>query len=286
MSSQTEVEVSQAAASSPEDVAKTSEQLTTSATETKAPAEEAPALGALNFFITLIPKFFNLSPFPHDRPVGLMLLKRTNEQNPNVTQRSTEGEALEDEVRRQIEYYLSREYLASDPVLVSQMNSEMYFPISTLAALSTVKADTATIVKSLRKSTTLSINASGTMVKPNFKLSRNTVILRDIPTSSNPEARFPFINVDNLFGDPFLPSKQAKHLLTYFLYLVICNHRRSKGSLLVKAPLLWFQYALRLGTAGLSHSTQRKMHCRLLTLSAAATSMMSQSKQESNLRIC
>jgi la-related protein 4 len=98
-----------------------------------------------------------------------------------------EGEALEEEIRRQVEYFLSREYLSTDPYLVSQMNSDMYFPITTVATLTTFKVDLEVLVKTLRKSTSLSVNDNGTMVKPNFKIQRNTLILRDIPSSTKVE---------------------------------------------------------------------------------------------------
>lgn len=45
----------------------------------------------------------------------------------------TEGEQLEDAVTKQIEYYFSRQNLATDAYLVSQMDSEMWVPISTIA---------------------------------------------------------------------------------------------------------------------------------------------------------
>jgi len=101
-----------------------------------------------------------------------------------------EGEALEDEIRRQVEYFLSREYLSTDPYLVSQMNS-----ITTVATLTTFKVDLEVLVKTLRKSTLLSVNDNGTMVKPSFKIQRNTLILRDIPSSTKVEVRPPISNL-------------------------------------------------------------------------------------------
>ena len=44
-----------------------------------------------------------------------------------------EGEQLEDAVMKQIEYYFSRQNLATDAYLVSQMDSDMWVPISTIA---------------------------------------------------------------------------------------------------------------------------------------------------------
>jgi len=98
-----------------------------------------------------------------------------------------EGEALEDELRRQLEYFLSPEYLATDPDLVSQMNSDMSFPITTVATLTTFKVDMDVLLKSISKSSSLTISDDGTKVTPNFKIQRNTIILRDIPSSTKVE---------------------------------------------------------------------------------------------------
>jgi la-related protein 4 len=111
-----------------------------------------------------------------------------------------EGEALEEEIRRQVEYFLSREYLSTDPYLVSQMNSDMYFPITTVATLTTFKVDLEVLVKTLRKSTLLSVNDNGTMVKPSFKIQRNTLILRDIPSSTKVEVRPSISNLARLLS--------------------------------------------------------------------------------------
>jgi len=103
------------------------------------------------------------------------------------TQLHSEGEALEDELRRQLEYFLSPEYLATDPDLVSQMNSDMSFPITTVATLTTFKVDMDVLLKSISKSSSLTISDDGTKVTPNFKIQRNTIILRDIPSSTKVE---------------------------------------------------------------------------------------------------
>lgn len=44
-----------------------------------------------------------------------------------------EGEQLEEAVIKQIDYYFSRQNLANDAYLVSQMDSDMWVPIATIA---------------------------------------------------------------------------------------------------------------------------------------------------------
>ena len=44
-----------------------------------------------------------------------------------------EGEQLIAALRKQVEFYFSRDNLSNDPFLVSQMNAQMYVPITTIA---------------------------------------------------------------------------------------------------------------------------------------------------------
>jgi hypothetical protein len=98
-----------------------------------------------------------------------------------IANQTTEGEALENAVRNQVEALLSREHLPSEPLLVSQMNTESYIPIATVASLCTFSQDVAFIAKCMANSTTTSIDPTSTLIKPNWKIARNTIILRDLP---------------------------------------------------------------------------------------------------------
>eukprot|EP01133_Synstelium_polycarpum_P016750 gene16750-19916_t len=98
-----------------------------------------------------------------------------------------EGEALEEAIRKQVEYYLSRDNLANDAYLGRQMNSEMFVAISTIAgfkALKNLTTDVELIVKSISKSTSVVLDDAKQMIRPAFKLQRNIVILRDIPSDT------------------------------------------------------------------------------------------------------
>lgn len=44
-----------------------------------------------------------------------------------------EGEQLEEAIIKQVDYYFSRQNLATDAYLVSQMDAEMWVPISIIA---------------------------------------------------------------------------------------------------------------------------------------------------------
>eukprot|EP00005_Dracoamoeba_jomungandri_P006399 CAMPEP_0174262298 /NCGR_PEP_ID=MMETSP0439-20130205/12892_1 /TAXON_ID=0 /ORGANISM="Stereomyxa ramosa, Strain Chinc5" /LENGTH=436 /DNA_ID=CAMNT_0015346989 /DNA_START=184 /DNA_END=1494 /DNA_ORIENTATION=- len=93
------------------------------------------------------------------------------------------GEVLEERIKLELEQYLSREYLATSPQLVSQLSSQMYVPITTLISILQLPYEAEDILKAAKTSSLVSVSEDGTLIKPNFKLSRNTVILREIPPS-------------------------------------------------------------------------------------------------------
>ena len=99
-------------------------------------------------------------------------------------------------IRKQVEYYFSRANLNNDPFLVSQMNKEMFVPIDTIAGFKMMKNLTenrALIVEAVKSSTEVILDETLTKIRPNFTVSRNTVILRDIPSQTPIEVRFIFV---------------------------------------------------------------------------------------------
>ncbi|CAO3594155.1 unnamed protein product [Absidia cylindrospora] len=93
-------------------------------------------------------------------------------------------------LQRQLEYYFSRQNLANDTYLVSQMDPELYVPIATIAKFKRVQditSDMDYIVLTLRRSLAVTVDESGTKVKPNISLQRTTVILREMPDASEKE---------------------------------------------------------------------------------------------------
>ncbi|KAF7731724.1 La- protein 4 [Apophysomyces ossiformis] len=94
------------------------------------------------------------------------------------------------DLKRQLEYYFSRQNLANDAYLVSQMDSELYVPIVTIAKFRRVRewtTDIDLIVKTLRESSAVIIDETGTKVKPNISVQRTTIILRDVPETTEQE---------------------------------------------------------------------------------------------------
>lgn len=90
-------------------------------------------------------------------------------------------ETLRQMLATQLEYYFSRENLASDTYLVSQMDNDQYVPIWTVANFNQVKKlskDITLITDVLRNSTNLQVDDEGMRVRPNHK--RCIVILREI----------------------------------------------------------------------------------------------------------
>lgn len=83
-----------------------------------------------------------------------------------------------------------RQNLVNDTFLVSQMDADLYVPISLVANFRRVREwtmDIDFIVQTLRDSSAVTVDESGTKVKPNISVQRNTVIWRDVPECTQDE---------------------------------------------------------------------------------------------------
>ncbi|XP_060535819.1 uncharacterized protein LOC132707861 isoform X2 [Cylas formicarius] len=101
---------------------------------------------------------------------------------------------LKQMLSQQLEYYFSRENLANDAYLLSQMDNDQYVPIWTVANFNQVKKltkDIKLITEVLRESPNVQVDEEGVKVRPNHK--RCIVILREIPDNT------PIEEVKNLF---------------------------------------------------------------------------------------
>eukprot|EP00743_Colponemidia_sp_Colp-15_P000857 GILK01000946.1.p1 GENE.GILK01000946.1~~GILK01000946.1.p1 ORF type:complete len:536 (+),score=74.75 GILK01000946.1:208-1815(+) len=119
-------------------------------------------------------------------PVEVKTVADTN--NPQAG--GLEGDALKDALKKQLEHYFSKQNLYQDPYLMSQMNTQMFVPLAAVAALSgivSLTTDTAAIIQAIKSIPTLVLDDQETMVKPNIKVERNTLILREIPASTKEE---------------------------------------------------------------------------------------------------
>ncbi|XP_048084781.1 la-related protein 4B-like isoform X4 [Alosa alosa] len=102
---------------------------------------------------------------------------------------------------KMLQFCMSRENLSRDMYLVSQMDSDQYVPIATVANLHHIKnisTDMRLIVNILRLLPQLQVDESGERVRPNQN--RCIVILREIPEST------PVQEVEALFQSGNLPK--------------------------------------------------------------------------------
>ncbi|XP_066916461.1 la-related protein 4-like isoform X2 [Clytia hemisphaerica] len=108
---------------------------------------------------------------------------------------------LKRSIQNQFEYYFSRENLANDQYLNSQMDSDQYVPISTVAKFNQVRkltSDIDLIVDALRESPYVQLDETEQKVRANMK--RCIVILREIPEVT------PIEDVKALFASPNCPK--------------------------------------------------------------------------------
>ncbi|XP_019942450.2 la-related protein 4 isoform X1 [Paralichthys olivaceus] len=110
-------------------------------------------------------------------------------------------ESLRESLKKQLEFCFSRENLSKDLYLISQMDSDQFVPIWTIACIEDIKAlttDMDLIVDVLRASPMVQVDESGEKVRPNH--SRCIIILREVPETT------PVEEVEALFKSENCPK--------------------------------------------------------------------------------
>ncbi|XP_028979775.2 la-related protein 4 isoform X2 [Esox lucius] len=111
------------------------------------------------------------------------------------------SENLRESLKKELEFYFSRENLSKDLYLMSQMDSDQFVPVWTIASMESIKAltsDMELILDVLRSSPMVQVDEKGEKVRPNHK--RCIIILREVPETT------PVEEVESLFKSDSCPK--------------------------------------------------------------------------------
>ncbi|XP_074489364.1 la-related protein 4 [Sebastes fasciatus] len=126
-------------------------------------------------------------------------------------------ESLRESLKKQLEFCFSRENLSKDLYLISQMDSDQFVPIWTIACMEDIKAlttDMDLILDVLRGSPMVQVDETGEKVRPNH--SRCIIILREVPETT------PVEEVEALFKSENCPkvlSVEIAHNSNWYITL-------------------------------------------------------------------
>ncbi|XP_029362407.1 la ribonucleoprotein 4Aa isoform X2 [Echeneis naucrates] len=123
------------------------------------------------------------------------------ERDSKAEEQPISSENLRESLKKELEFYFSRENLSKDLYLMSQMDSDQFVPIWTIASMEGIKVlttDMDLILDVLRSSPMVQVDEKGEKVRPNHK--RCIIILREVPETT------PVEEVESLFKNDNCPK--------------------------------------------------------------------------------
>ncbi|XP_034392746.1 la-related protein 4 [Cyclopterus lumpus] len=132
---------------------------------------------------------------PAESTTGTSVDSKTEERS------KISSENLRESLKKELEFYFSRENLSKDLYLMSQMDSDQFVPIWTIASMEGIKVlttDMELILDVLRSSPMVQVDEKGVKVRPNHK--RCIIILREVPETT------PVEEVESLFKNDNCPK--------------------------------------------------------------------------------
>ncbi|KAI4900776.1 hypothetical protein NFI96_017572 [Prochilodus magdalenae] len=125
----------------------------------------------------------------------------TNVESKLSEEQPLSAESLRESLKKELEFCFSRENLSKDLYLISQMDSDQFVPIWTIASMEGIKVlttDMDLILDVLRSSPMVQVDEKGEKVRPNHK--RCIIILREVPETT------PVEEVEALFRNDNCPK--------------------------------------------------------------------------------
>ncbi|XP_013889639.1 la ribonucleoprotein 4Aa isoform X2 [Austrofundulus limnaeus] len=125
----------------------------------------------------------------------------TGSSDSKTEEQQVSSENLRESLKKELEFYFSRENLSKDLYLMSQMDSDQFVPIWTIASMEGIKVlttDMDLILDVLRSSPMVQVDEKGEKVRPNHK--RCIIILREVPETT------PVEEVESLFKNDNCPK--------------------------------------------------------------------------------
>ncbi|XP_015246636.1 PREDICTED: la-related protein 4 isoform X1 [Cyprinodon variegatus] len=133
--------------------------------------------------------------------LGFSPAESTTGSSDSKTEEQVSSENLRESLKKELEFYFSRENLSKDLYLMSQMDSDQFVPIWTIASMEGIKVlttDMELILDVLRSSPMVQVDEKGEKVRPNHK--RCIIILREVPETT------PVEEVESLFKNDNCPK--------------------------------------------------------------------------------